>query len=264
MRGWIGVGTFLLWTAASAPPASAQPPAGAGTAPGAAAQPADPDGDPLARNHFASGRAYYDRGRYEEAIVEFQRAYELSPHPELLYNLYLAHQNLGHRAEAIDALSRYLAERPDERPELRERLRAMRERLEQEPEPTREPAPSPEPTPAPRAAPAPRGDPGGTPTGAVVSLIAGGVGLLAFGAFGSLALVEDGRLAGDCGADVGATCTEDDLDTLHTYALIADVSLGVGLVAGAIGLIWLLTGGDDGAEAPLALGPHGAVLRVEL
>ena len=40
-----------------------------------------------ARKHFDHGLALAKQGVYAEAVVEFNRAYELSPHFAVLYNL---------------------------------------------------------------------------------------------------------------------------------------------------------------------------------
>ena len=53
---------------------------------------------------------HYDRGAYEDAVREFEAAYAMQPRPELLFNLYSAHERAGHAASAADYLTRYLDE----------------------------------------------------------------------------------------------------------------------------------------------------------
>ena len=53
----------------------------------------------------AEARARFDRG---VALAEFQRAYDLSQRPSLLFNLAATHQSLHEYPEAIDALRRFL------------------------------------------------------------------------------------------------------------------------------------------------------------
>ena len=63
-----------------------------------------------ARRHFDIGVADAKAGAYREAVVEFQRAYELSPNFAVLYNLATAEAALGDPAGALATYERYLAE----------------------------------------------------------------------------------------------------------------------------------------------------------
>ena len=67
-----------------------------------------------AREHVARGESLYDAGNFEGAIAEFQRAYELlaghAARYQVLYNLGLCHERLGHYAEALRFYTRYLEE----------------------------------------------------------------------------------------------------------------------------------------------------------
>ncbi|MEM1416156.1 MAG: hypothetical protein AAGH15_14710 [Myxococcota bacterium] len=125
--------------------------------------PLDPRADEEARMRFELGRRYYDEGRFAEAATEFERAYEASPRPQLLYNVYVAHRDAGNLREARAALRALLAtDHPTEadRPSLEARLRALDAQIEalDEAERTRTPvalAPEPEPDPEPLATPEP-------------------------------------------------------------------------------------------------------------
>jgi tetratricopeptide (TPR) repeat protein len=66
-----------------------------------------------ARAHYKAGAAYYQRGKYVDAIREFQASYELSRKPEILYNLAQCHDKLGQRAKVAEYLRRYLAGKPN-------------------------------------------------------------------------------------------------------------------------------------------------------
>jgi len=244
--------TFVLATLGHPAPASSQeePAAEADEVADAATET-----DALAQRHFETGRAYFDRGRYEQALAEFQRAFELSGRTVLCYNLYLAHERLGNLAEAVDNLERYLADESVDSSTLQERLAALRERLEAEPrEAPVEPEPPERVLPGDAVAVA---DGGGVSAPVVVSFAAAGVGVVAFGVFGGLALAEDSRLASDCGADVGAHCQPDDLSTLQGYALAADIGLGLAVAAGVLGLVLVLAEGegDDSGVGEVALMP---------
>ena len=63
-----------------------------------------------ARKHFDRGLAQAKQGSYAGAIVEFNRAYEISPHFAVLYNLGQAYAALGQPVYAVQALKRYLNE----------------------------------------------------------------------------------------------------------------------------------------------------------
>jgi tetratricopeptide (TPR) repeat protein len=66
----------------------------------------------LARAHYKAGAAYYQRGKYVDAIREFEQSYELSRKPEILYNLAQCHDKLGQREKVVGYLKRYLKEKP--------------------------------------------------------------------------------------------------------------------------------------------------------
>jgi len=190
------------------------------------------DADERARTHFESGRLHFDEGNYEAALSEFTAAYERSHRDQLLFNLYLAEERLAHLDEAADLLERYLATDvvpAGERETLARRLEHLRGRLEDE-------ETDPTPPPSPVAAPAdhPLLVPG------IVVLSVGAAGLVAFGILGGLALGEDARLAGACGADAGRTCSDADIGSLRDLSVGADVSLTIGLVAAATGAVLLI------------------------
>jgi tetratricopeptide (TPR) repeat protein len=68
------------------------------------------DNKALARQHFQRGVELANANNYDESLREFSRAYELSPHYSVLYNIGQAHVALGHAAQSVEALKRYLAE----------------------------------------------------------------------------------------------------------------------------------------------------------
>src|SRR5687767_9289321 len=65
-----------------------------------------------AERHFRLGVTLYEEQKYAEALVEFQRAYEISPHPAVLYNLGATHRELSHYDESIQHYERFLKEGP--------------------------------------------------------------------------------------------------------------------------------------------------------
>lgn len=94
----------------------------------AAAQEASVD-DVAARQEFGAGREAYDRGAFAEALLHFERAHQLSPRPELLYNIGRAAESDGQWTRAISAYSSYLEAFPRSENEafVEARLAKMRE-----------------------------------------------------------------------------------------------------------------------------------------
>jgi hypothetical protein len=69
---------------------------------------ADPKSE--AREQFEQGLELADAGEFELAVRRFERAYELMPHHDVLYNIGQTYVALDRPVEAADALSRYLEE----------------------------------------------------------------------------------------------------------------------------------------------------------
>jgi tetratricopeptide (TPR) repeat protein len=82
----------------------------------AALAPAAAAADDAARSLFEAGAIAYAEGRYDDALACFERAYDLAGHPELLYNIALAHDRLRHDAEALASFRAFLERAPEEAP----------------------------------------------------------------------------------------------------------------------------------------------------
>src|SRR3954467_4437432 len=65
-----------------------------------------------AREHYQKGTAFYDLGRYQDAIKEFEAAYELKNDPALLYNLAQSHRLAGNAEQALHFYRTYLRRVP--------------------------------------------------------------------------------------------------------------------------------------------------------
>jgi len=81
---------------------------------------------------FDQGTLAFERGDYGEAADAFQRAYELTHHPDLLYNVYSAQERNGQLEVAATALEGYLRDGSPEaarRGALELRLARLRERI---------------------------------------------------------------------------------------------------------------------------------------
>lgn len=75
----------------------------------ARAQTAQPSPDAVAeaRQRFQRGVDLYEERNYTAAMVEFQRAYELTRNPAVLYNISATHELSGNMVEALDAMLEY-------------------------------------------------------------------------------------------------------------------------------------------------------------
>jgi hypothetical protein len=222
--------------------------------PTASAQPSEAT---LARQHFEAGTHAFEDGDYPLAIQEFQAAYDLTEHPDLLFNIYSAAERAGRLEEAERALAMYLElGRPGrQRRALTNRLARLRRRLAeiqaaQPPPPpvVAEPEPAPvvvaevaPPAPEPEAPPPPPTSSSGLPVhpAAIGVLVGAGVLFASFGIFAGLSEAEDRSLASRCGRDAGAMCAPGDVGTLATYNVIADASWITGAVAAVTGLVLL-------------------------
>ncbi len=78
---------------------------------------AAPSADPKtkAKAHYLAGRAFFDAGDHARAITEYEAAYEIAPHPEMLFNLAQVHRAAGHNRKALEYYLQYLKESPDGR-----------------------------------------------------------------------------------------------------------------------------------------------------
>ena len=65
-----------------------------------------------ARQHYKRAMVHYDLGRYDQAISEFQQAYEIKDDPNLLFNIAQAHRLAKHYGEALTLYRSYLRRSP--------------------------------------------------------------------------------------------------------------------------------------------------------
>ena len=88
---------------------------GAVAAPGRAlaqSAPAPVDKKQVAKQYVDAGLAAQDSGDYETAITFYLKAYQLVPHPTLLFNMAQAHRLAGHVDQALSLYKQYLSEDP--------------------------------------------------------------------------------------------------------------------------------------------------------
>jgi iron complex outermembrane receptor protein len=124
-----------------------------------------------ARSHFRKGMSAIAEGHYEAGIEELKAAYEILPHPNVLYNIARAYGDMGDLENAISYYRKYLDGAPKDRDEVAKVVDALEERLAKQQAMLNEaeqsaPAPAPangEPAaavPAPKPAPLPPPSPG--------------------------------------------------------------------------------------------------------
>jgi tetratricopeptide (TPR) repeat protein len=66
-----------------------------------------------ARQYVNAGLAAQDSGDYDTAITLYTKAYQLVPHPVLLFNMAQAHRLAGHTEQALSLYAKYLAADPN-------------------------------------------------------------------------------------------------------------------------------------------------------
>lgn len=80
---------------------------------------AKPDAVKEAEQHFLRGKQLFDEGDYALALVEFNRAYEISPNYRVLFNIAQINIQLFNYAAARTTLEKYLREGGDDIPAAR-------------------------------------------------------------------------------------------------------------------------------------------------
>ena len=233
-----------------------------------AAAPAQTEDQRKAQEHFQRARELYQAGKYEGAIAELEVARGLDPKAkDLVMNLGIVHEKLGRYDEAIEHLRTYL-DMEGVTPAERTKVEGMIKRIEgakrsAPPQPTATPSttasvpPPPTSTPPEEAAPA---------RGRVdaLTITAGSVAILGLGLGAGLGIYALSTRPGDgfvTGRDGSYATLQQKTDDAHTAAVIADVSLGVGLVA-ALATGWLYFARTKDPAAPPTTGAGSAGVSV--
>ena len=66
----------------------------------------------VARKHFELGAQLYKTSNYQQALIEFSKAYELSKKPALLFNIARCHEVMANLEEAVKFYRHYLEQVP--------------------------------------------------------------------------------------------------------------------------------------------------------
>jgi tetratricopeptide (TPR) repeat protein len=104
---------------------------------------AKPDSKVAAKEHYVRGTSYYDLGKYDEAIKEFEAAYQLKNDPAFLYNLAQSYRLAGNAERALHFYRTYLRYMPKapNRAEIEDRIAALERQMATESKATTTPPP---------------------------------------------------------------------------------------------------------------------------
>ncbi len=77
------------------------------------------------------GKAAYNRGAFEASLENFRKAYDIFPHPDMLYRMALCYERLGEDQEAVRYYRRFLIAVPDapERPRVEKTIETIESRI---------------------------------------------------------------------------------------------------------------------------------------
>jgi tetratricopeptide (TPR) repeat protein len=89
---------------------------------------ADDPATRASRRHHERGEKLFALGKFDEALEEYQTAYDAKPLPAILYNVGQAYRNLGDLDQAIFSFKKYLKLEPEA--ENREAVERLIEDLE--------------------------------------------------------------------------------------------------------------------------------------
>jgi outer membrane receptor for ferrienterochelin and colicin len=93
------------------------------------AGPALADARTEARAHFKKGMEAISAGKYDDGIAELERAYQILPHPNVLYNIARAHAEAGDLEKAVEQFRKYLETNPADRDETVAIVKSLDDRI---------------------------------------------------------------------------------------------------------------------------------------
>ncbi|MBN8611414.1 MAG: tetratricopeptide repeat protein [Deltaproteobacteria bacterium] len=278
--GVAGSAVWVLLALAPSPTAAQETPA-----PVASAPVAPPAGEQVTRDEagaeaearalYAAAQAAFHEGRFENSLQYFQRAYELTRRPALLYNLGVTYDRMRRDDEALAAFEQYLREEPDAENvrEVEGRVAVLRQALARTTDTQTTPAETTPvaATPVERTPPvereiarpdptlivaAPSNDPGPAPW------IVVGIGGAAVVTGAVLLAVAAADVAAVEGASPGTHWSEvrGAYERSEAESIAGGVLLGVGAAAAVAGVVWAVAG-SGGSEVEVAPTAGGVVVR---
>jgi tetratricopeptide (TPR) repeat protein len=221
-----------------------------------------------ARDHYAKATSFFDLGRYDEAVAEYESAYQIKNDPALLYNIAQSHRLAGHAAPALRFYKRYLARQPDatNRAEVEAKIASL-ERVVEEQRKSQNLPPDQTLTPSSRPAVAPPVSATATPPAAAltppverpgrnkqiagIAVAGAGVGLLVGGIVCAVLAKNTADSIARADASHGVYDPKQ-FDTLHTDQVLTGVLFGLGGAALAGGGVLFALGRRDAVRASRA------------
>ena len=214
------------------------------------------DPGPEARQRVQLGSVLYEQGSYADAAQEFERAYEISGHGALLYNVFVCYREAGDHRAALDALDRYLATddpTPEERATLTQERVPLAEAAAVQPA---DPAPDPNPPSSADSTPEPAPPPSSPDVVAPALILSVAAALLVSSAItGGLTIATNDGLPPECRVDCSDSLAE--LGTGRDLAVATDVLWISGAALATAGLIWLIVALANDGSSDVACGPRG-------
>jgi len=101
-----------------------------------------------ARAHFKKGMDSISAGKYDEGISELEKAYAILPHPNVLFNIARAYNEMGDLEKAVDYYKKYLETNPPDKEEVGNLIKALEVRIkakQEKPQPVEPPPDKPTP-----------------------------------------------------------------------------------------------------------------------
>jgi tetratricopeptide (TPR) repeat protein len=90
---------------------------------------ADDPAEKASKRHYERGQKLYNLQKFEEALEQYQKAFDAKPLPGFLFNIAQCQRNLGDYEAAIFSYKKFLQLDPES--EKREKVEALIEELEQ-------------------------------------------------------------------------------------------------------------------------------------
>jgi tetratricopeptide (TPR) repeat protein len=90
---------------------------------------ADDPAEKAAKRHYERGQKLYNLQKFDEALEQYQKAFEAKPLPGFLFNIAQCQRNLGDYEAAIFSYKKFLQLEPES--DKREKVEALIEELEQ-------------------------------------------------------------------------------------------------------------------------------------
>jgi tetratricopeptide (TPR) repeat protein len=215
----------------------------------------------LARSRYATGQALFQRGRWSEALAEFEAAKSLMKSPAFDYNIGMCLSHLDRPGEAADALERYITAKPEDPDSasiwrMVAELRAEAVRRTQHPETPPQPVEKPPERPDLLPSPVLTGEPPPAKSDRRATYKKAGIATAVIGATLLVTAAITGGIAKswrsdyDHGCDQNM-CVQDTYWSAHNLAIATDTLIAVGAAAGIASIaLWAVR-----AKMPVEIAP---------